>query len=304
MEIFKQKAYKHIKRIIGFIDTDPGSPTFGCADRNYWHYKIHDWHNSRMQEVSLALVFYYLDKDSILYKNEKLLSLIEATILFWAKNLNNNGSVNEIYPHEQSFCATSFSALMATETMELLKLETELSATKPDLIKTGQWLSKNGNWHIANQIAASAMALYNIGNSYGIKEFLDEANKRVDYLLDQFRELGYFKEYDGFDLGYSSLTVSLLARFVQKSKRAGISEILAKANEKIDSYLDEFGRYDNMVMSRQTAFLYPFGFKAINSPVLDKIKNGLENDVILNPDWMDDRYVIGLVNDYLMTYFI
>jgi hypothetical protein len=57
-------------------------------------------------------------------------------------------------------------------------------------------------------------------------------------------------------------------------------------------------------MSRQTAFLYPFSFKFINSPTLEKIQKGLENDMILNPDWLDDRYVIGLTNDYLMTYYL
>ena len=31
---------------------------------------------------------------------------------------------------------------------------------------------------------------------------------------------------------------------------------------------------------------------------------GLENDRIINPDWLDDRYLIGLSNDYLMTHYM
>ena len=68
-EIFKRKAYKHIKRIIGFIDTDPASITFGCADRNFWHYKLNDCSNARYQEACLILAFAYSDKNCFLYKN-------------------------------------------------------------------------------------------------------------------------------------------------------------------------------------------------------------------------------------------
>lgn len=123
--IFKDKVYRHIKRIMGFIDTDIASPTFGCCDRNYWHYKIIDYYNARYQELSLILAFFYKDKDSYLYKNENLLKLIKGIIDFWIKNLNKNGSVNEVYPFEQSFCATSFGAYIITEVLELLDLEEE-----------------------------------------------------------------------------------------------------------------------------------------------------------------------------------
>ena len=56
-------------------------------------------------------------------------------------------------------------------------------------------------------------------------------------------------------------------------------------------------------MSRNTQFIYPFSFKVSRSPILEKIKKGIENDLILNPDWLDDRYLVSLANDYLMTYF-
>lgn len=57
-DIFKDKAYKHTKRIIGFIDKESESPTFGCADRAYWHYKTIDYFNARYQEAILILTFF------------------------------------------------------------------------------------------------------------------------------------------------------------------------------------------------------------------------------------------------------
>jgi hypothetical protein len=240
MEIFRKKSNNHLKRLIGFIDNDPKSETFGCADRNYWHYKNHDYNNARYQEAALALAFFYLDKDCFLYKNERLLNLIKGVIGFWAKNLNSNGSVNEIYPHEQSFCATSFSAYVITEAIELLKLEDEATGRKDALVKSGKWLLKNGSWHITNQVAASALALFNIGKLTGHEEFTSEARKRVDRLLSESQQTGYFKEYGGFDIGYNTITMSILARYSQKTGNNEIISVLTKVNEKIAPYLDDY----------------------------------------------------------------
>lgn len=302
-DIFKEKAFKHIKRIIGFIDNDNNSPTFGCADRYYWHYKLNDYHNSRFQESALTLSFFYSDNESFLYRNDKLLNLIRRVIKFWIENINKNGSVNEIYPHEQSFCATAFTAYIITETLELLGLKEEIIKYKGQLISVGYWLARNGNWHIANQIAASADALLNLGKLTGNASFVAESDKRVNFLINEFEKQGYFSEYGGFDLGYNTLAMSLLARIYQKTNNSKIKDALSKSNEKLDQLLDEAARYDNSKMSRNTQFIYPFSFKVTQSPILEKIKNGLAQDAILNPDWLDDRYLIGLSNDYLMTYY-
>lgn len=301
--IFKKKAYNHIKRIIGFIDNDVNSTTFGCADRNYWHYKINDYYNARYQESCFTLTFFYLDKDSFLYKNEKLLVLIKSIIYFWLKNLNKKGSVNEVYPYEQSFCATSFTTYIVTEAIILLNLNEMVDKYKEQLNKIGIWLSKNGNWHITNQIAASSIAIYNLGILLNNAEFFKEALRRVFFLKNNYEKNGFFSEYGGFDLGYNTLTMSCLARFYQKICNDRILDLLNHANELISSYLDKYFRYDIINMSRNTEFIYPFSFKITKNLILEKIQAELEKDSILNPDWLDDRYLIGLTNDYLMTYF-
>jgi len=299
--IFKNLVFKHLKRIIGFIDVDKTSPTFGCADRNFWHYKLNDYSSARYQEACLILAFAYSDKDCFLYKNDKLLDLIKAMINFWLIKSHSNGSVDEVYPYEQSFCATAFGAYIISETIELLNLEIDEWRIK--LEGTGGWLKKNANWHIANQVAASAVALHNLGKLLKREDFILESNKRVERLIKQYNQNKYFSEYGGFDLGYSTITASCLARFYQKTEGTEFFSQLRKVAQELDKHLDNYGNYDNMSMSRNTAFIYPFGFKLAKVEVLNKIKAGLEADVILNPDWLDDRYLIGLSNDYLMVYF-
>jgi hypothetical protein len=300
--IYKDKVFRHVKRIIGFIDNDVNSRTFGCADRHYWHYKLNDYCNSRFQESCFVLACYYSDKDSVLYKNKKLLGLIKGVINFWCNSQNKNGSVNEIFPHEQSFCATSFSSYIISETLEYLRIDNATYLDK--LSKSADWMMKNGNWHISNQIAASAVSLFNIGKITNNSKYIIESEKRLEKLLFSFNKDGFFTEYGGFDLGYNSLTMSLLARLYQKNKNENIVDCLRKLNKKIKNYLDNYARYDNMNMCRNTEYIYPFGFKVINSDVLDKIEKGIMSDLIVNPDWLDDRYLIGMSNDYLMVYYL
>jgi len=304
MQIFKNKSFRHLKRIIGFIDTDPQSPTFGCADRYYWHYKLHDFPNARFQEACLAFAFAYNDSTHFLYKNAKLKNLLNAVIGFWLKARNRDGSVNEAYPREHSFCATAFGLFIITETMEILGQKEISEKYLARLEKTGAWLGANMKHEIANQATASAIGLYNLGAMQDNDQFKTEAKRRVKILLDGFRQNGYFSEYGGFDLGYNTITMSLLAQYFRKTRDEEVYKILLAADKKLSGYLDENGAYDQTGMSRNTEFIYPYSFKVTKSDILDKIAKGVEQDVILNPDGLDDRYVIGLVNDYLLTYYV
>lgn len=170
--------------------------------------------------------------------------------------------------------------------------------------KVGVWLSKNGNWHISNQIAASAIALFNLSQITANNFFKTEAENRVNILINQFQKNNYFTEYNGFDLGYNTLTMSCMARMYQKNNNQKIFQTLQQSNEYIKKYLDKNANYDNLIMSRNTNFIYPFSFKVTENQILENITTGIVNDAILNPDWLDDRYLIGLSNEYLTTYFL
>ena len=43
------------RRVITQMDRDPDSLTFGCFDRNYWHYKIRDFPSSILQQGVFTL---------------------------------------------------------------------------------------------------------------------------------------------------------------------------------------------------------------------------------------------------------
>ena len=61
-------------RILSQIDRDPNSPTYGCCDRNFWHYKIRDFPSAILQQsgYGLALLYQYNFPGNIYYKKEEI----------------------------------------------------------------------------------------------------------------------------------------------------------------------------------------------------------------------------------------
>jgi len=49
-----------LPRLLGQVDRDPHSPRYGCCDRGFWLYRLHDFPSGVLQQASLT--FAYLDQ--------------------------------------------------------------------------------------------------------------------------------------------------------------------------------------------------------------------------------------------------
>ena len=80
-------------RMLSWIDRRQGSPTYGCSDRNYWHYKIIDFPCSMLQETALTLSLLYSVKfnNNKYYGSKYIKELAIAQIYYWMKIQNRNG---------------------------------------------------------------------------------------------------------------------------------------------------------------------------------------------------------------------
>lgn len=302
LKIFKIIALNQIPRILGLGDREEQSPTFGCFDRYYWHYKIIDFPNARFQEAVLlmALVYKY-NLSSRFYRKSRLFKWILGGIEFWKKIQNKDGSFSEVYPFERSFCATSFSTLAMVETCLLMKRELPLGEILPTLKKAGHWLSENNNIKVANQMAGAALALtflYLLTNeSYWKKAAL----RKVELLLAQRGNHNYFPEYGGYDIGYSSLSLSCLSRVEKWLEHRELRNSLGILLKKLEEDIKNDGSFEYSKTSRRTQYLYPLGFVLLKSKVIDFMVSGLKKNAIINPAWLDDRYTISLTIDYLQA---
>lgn len=298
--LMAEVALRQVPRILGLCDRDSASETFGCCDRYYWHYRLLDLPNARFQEVCWLLALLYVHPfDPRYYRNSRVLEWIGAQIEYWLNIRNNDGSVNEVYPFERSFCATSFSTLAITES--LLLLGNDLPFERNRLKKTGDWLIRNGNPEVSNQEAACLAALRNLAELLGDARYEVAVARRKADLLKRQHVQGFFPEYGGMDIGYLSITLSLLALFTDRTPDAEMLAAGRKAAAFLEPRIAPDGCYDNTGTSRRTQYLYPAGLARFTPQVLGRLESGLARDVILSPQWMDDRYCIAFAIDYLLA---
>jgi len=316
MERLKDIVLQVTPRILGFINRDRTSKTYGCCDRYFWHYKLHDIANARFQETCLLLTLLYQHdfEGNIFYKKRKVLDWIFAIIRFWSAKLNKDGSAVEVYPFEKSSCATAFSTLAILEAFEILLngddpereecfqfIETH--NLKKTLDKTGTWIARSVNYDVANQTIAAALGLKLMAGLLKNSYFERESEKVLNHLKADFQKCGYFLEYGGFDMGYLSISNSCFAWYCRHmNNNDELKTIISRINDKIKNEIDALGNYDYSQTSRNTQFLYLYGFTINGDDVIQKVLTGIAANKVLTPLWMDDRYCIALAIDYLKTY--
>ncbi len=292
-----QIGLSQLPRLAGLMDRSNESRTYGCADRHFWHYRVTDFSNARMQEMALAFVIAYQVplEGNRFYQKAVVKEWVKAASAFWVKKAHANGAVDESYPGEKHFCATAFGVWSLSEAFLVLKEPLTVS-----LDQSGEFLMRHHNEDVANQTAAAAAALYNLHTLTQNPRYKIGFEEKMALLSKLQGVDGGFMEYGGFDCGYNSITLSLLADLYQKNPDPHIKQMAQACLRCLEQHIKDDGTFDINVMSRRTQFLYPSGFKVFASPIYQKILTGLTQDAILNPVWMDDRYCVPLTNDYLL----
>ena len=236
---------------------------------------------------------------NIYYGKEKVKEWASSALDYWTNIQNPDGSFSEIYPNERSFCGTSFSTYAATETMLILNEHTNLR----NITKAGNWLISHSNSTVANQVAGSIVALYNIYLLTGIESFEKAAIEKTEILISLQHQSGYYPEYGGYDIGYQTITLSFLAKYYFKSKYERLRKSLDKGIEFIRTMTNERGDFEISGTSRKTQYFYPHGFSLLEEQdMIQRNLTALKDGTVVNPAWMDDRYCIAYATDYLQTY--
>lgn len=298
VNVIAMEAIRQVPRALGLMDRDPESITYGCADRYYWHYKFHDYPNARFQEVSelLALAYLYRHPENPYCGRPALRDWSLAAVRYWETIMQGDGTFDEAYPYERSFCATAFSTMHSTNTLVLLG-ERMLHGNE----RAADWLAAHNAPDTANQRAASAAAMAQMAALTGNQKYRDTADARVRALCAEYEKTGRFNEYGGADLGYSSITMSALAVYAGITQDADISRWLDARASELGARLADDGSYDYAGQSRSTRFFYPYALAWSSDESVGKIARGVTEEKILKPSWMDDRYMIAYAADYLRS---
>ncbi len=310
-DIYLREVLCQVPRLLGLLDRNVLSSTYGCFDRNYWHYSTSDFANARKQEavLSLALLYSTRHKGNPYCGKKSMLELINASLKFWHSIQHGNGSFSEWYPNEHSFVATAFSGYAVSETLLLLKngIEEREGIIK-GLEKVADFVAKHFESRACNQETGSIAFLYNLFLLTGKKKYKVAAKEKLKlFLLNQSQE-GWFSEYGGFDSGYHSLAIDYLAKYYARSDDKRVLPALRRAVDFLCFFAQPDGSFGGAYCSRNTEYVVPHGLellagKITNAALLAKqVRKSIAGHAMVSLASLDDNYLCYNAYTYLQAF--
>ncbi len=262
--IYLRVALDSIPRLLGAMDRNPMSPTYGCLDRQYWHYRTADFASEMYQEGVLALAYAQgLDIPGNKWYNEpRLRELAVAGIRFAARHGRADGSCDDYYPFERALGAAVFSLQACAEAYRILRLsDAELEAF---LRRRADWIMDHGeSGRLANHHALAALALARVCEITGKPRYKAGAQKSLQRVLAWQHEEGWFEEYGGADPGYQTVTIDCLAKLRFLWGMEQLDAPLRHAVAFASCFAHPDGTYGGEYGSRGTSLFYPHGMELL-----------------------------------------
>jgi hypothetical protein len=306
-DLFAREALAQIPKILTLLDRNPHSPTYGCFDRNFWHYKIIDFASGMAQEFvfPLALAYDTFLPGNPFYQQPAVKQWVEAGILFAAQSAHADGSCDDYFPFERAAGAAAFSLLACIESSRLLELDHP--KITPFLIRRANWLAHHQeSGQLSNHQALIVLCLALLSQHLNTSQWESAKNQRLEQVLSWQNPEGWFQEYEGCDPGYQTLTIACLSWLYELKPDVRVKEALIQAVDLAGVFIHPDGSYGGEYTSRNTYNFFPDGFERVGLwyPEALQINNrfliGLANKV--NPCYADDHIIGHHTWNYLLAW--
>ncbi len=306
-DLFARSALAQIPKILTLCDRNPHSPTYGCFDRNFWHYKIIDFPSGMAQEFvwPLALAYETNLQNNPYYRQPMIREWVEAGIRYAAKSSHKDGSCDDYFPYERAGGAAAFSLLACLESYLLLGLDNfemlKFFETRAD------WLANHHeSGQLTNHQALIVLCLELLSGLLKTSKWKRAKAIRMERVFDWQSSEGWFQEYEGCDPGYHTLTISCLARLYQIKPDPRLKEVLTAAVEFAAHFIHPDGSYGGEIGSRNTYNFFPHGFEIVGRwlpaalRINDQFLAGMANG--LAPCYSDDHIIGHHTWNYLLAW--
>ena len=283
-ELFRDAALRQIPKILTLLDRNLHSPTYGCFDRTYWHYRMIDFPSGMSQEFVLPLALAYeLNITGNPYHHQPAIKRwVEAGILFAARSTHRDGSCDDYFPYERAGGAAAFSLLACVDSYSLLGLENEEALRF--FKRRAKWLAgHHESGRLSNHQALIALGLELVGRQLKTDEWNQARDERIERVLSWQSAEGWFQEYEGCDPGYHTLTLSCLARLYELRPSAKLKDALTRAVKLAAEFIHPDGSFGGEYGSRNTYNFFPHGFELVGKWLPEALA-------------VNDRFLVGLAN--------
>jgi hypothetical protein len=313
-EIYRGILFAQLPRVLGQIDREPLSPTWGCGDRTYWAWKFVDFPAPRFQEAVCVMAWAWATRKpgGVYYRDANLLEWIEAALRWWTRRQHSDGSFDEAYPFERSLAATSFTAFYVSEALRLLgdHLSRDVRARVVESVaRAAHWLTRNDETHgfLSNHLAAALGACWHAYELTREPAFARRASHFRDKILGEQSSEGWYREYDGADPGYQTHGSFYLARYAELAGDESVSDSLERSFAFLAHFVHVDGSLGGEYASRNTQTHYPAAFEmcAPRSPtaawIARRMRPSLETAAAAGPASVDAWNQYPMLNNLVFA---
>ncbi|PLX30228.1 MAG: hypothetical protein C0582_01590 [Alphaproteobacteria bacterium] len=299
--------HRNLPRLLGQVNRDQTDPYHGCADRQFWAWKLIDFPNATHHKpVCMDWPYYVLinmlPND---LSSDSCLQLVLDMIAVIPKLSDRHGGLAEALPYEGSFCVT---ALVLSNVLAALSLiESDLlDDNKQNILSIcstmATFLKKQDEHHgmISNHLATAALAMHLWYHRTGDQK----SKQRRDMWLARIRRHadlseGWMSEYGGADPGYQSWALTELVQL----DREGIScgDLIKSGYQFLSYFAMPDGSFANGVGTRLTRFLFPGGVEMAVVPLADFARKNIQQSKFVSLDSIDASNFAPFFNDLALA---
>ncbi len=298
-------GYSH--KLVTLLDRNPYRETYGCFDREYWHYRTSDFPCAMHQASVLPLVILSQrpHPGNPLYGSERVRDWAIAAMRFAMNSAHRDASGDDYYPFERALGATAFSLYSFTESYLRLGLD------EPELVeffeRRARWIASHREpGVISNHHALAALCLTNLAEITGADEYAELAAAKISEVVEQQSPEGWFREYDGCDPGYTTWTLDYLAQIYVRTGNEELRPVLEKAVEFCAQFVHPDGTFAGGYGSRDSFNFFPHGFELLASRIpraawiAERFRAAVGAG--LHPRFDDDRVFQHHFENYLLAH--
>ncbi|MDA3864808.1 MAG: hypothetical protein PF689_13175 [Deltaproteobacteria bacterium] len=314
VSVYRELGLKQIPRFISMVDRNPLSPTYGCANREYWLARSTDFPSSIAQYGILGLALAYSNKfvNNPYFKHPKVGNWILACMNYLTQIQHHDGSFDEFYPNERGWAGpTGF--LLHSMNHGYLAIKDIISPDDKSkiintMLKAAKFLGENNEIGVlANHHAMALLPLRETINIFNANHLEPLFKVRKNEFLKYCNPEGWCLEYDGVDPGYLSATVSFLGRLKQVKPDSELDEVAHKAIDFSKYFVYPNNHYGGTVGSRETFHFYSHGYeiygreKPLALTQANHMIQGFKQGSSVYPSLQADRYFVYRIPEFLFS---
>jgi len=307
--VYLKRVWSTLPRLLALFDTREASPTYGIGDRFRWAWKLIDFGNGTFQGAAHGLARLLVhDLLPGTVSRQSILRRIDAIFEGTERLRRNDGSMEEAFPYEASFCVTALVAFDLLSAIQLLQtdLSVEKRAQYLGIVRPMiRFLNETDETHgfISNHLATAAGALYKWVALTG-----EPGEKRAGAILEKVLKEqspeGWFREYDGADPGYQSLCIYYIADLHLSRSDLGLIEPLRRSMEFLWYFAHPDKSFGGYYGSRNARFYIPAAGEALSGTISEAtalasfMRESIEEETTVTLAVMDEPNLVPMFNAY------